>query len=137
MNIRGKGDKPRRVEIPEFFIKAFKDAASQGTACVCCDYSSDPDRFLITGERTGEAAGRNVVCHAIKKYTGGYRPHQFRATFCSIMSEEGVPVAEMMARMGHKKADTTMAYVSRRDNVASQKIKNSSMLRPPEDNLKP
>jgi site-specific recombinase XerD len=39
-------------------------------------------------------------------------PHTFRATFCTTLLRQGVPIPDVMRLMGHKDVASTMRYMA-------------------------
>lgn len=80
---------------------------------------------LIVARRDGQQLPSGYARHAIGAAnaacgTEGITAHRLRATFATLLSEEGTPIQTIQAVMRHKNVSTTMAYLEVNLDVAAQ-----------------
>jgi len=94
--VRGKGDKDRRVAIPEGLQRALSDLPRKGERVIPYGATYVKVRFNRLGARTG------LHVH----------PHKFRHTFGDRFIGQGGNVEDLAQILGHANINTTMMYVA-------------------------
>jgi len=94
--VRGKGDKDRRVAIPEGLQRALNDLPRKGVLVIPYGATYVKVQFRRLGVRTG------VKVHA----------HKFRHTFADRFITQGGNVEDLAQILGHANINTTMTYLA-------------------------
>jgi len=93
--IRGKGDKDRRVTVPEGLQRVLGDLPRKGALVIPYGATYVKVRFARLGARTG------IHVH----------PHKFRHTMADRFIGQGGNVEDLACILGHSNINTTMTYL--------------------------
>lgn len=110
---RLKGKEDRFIPLPTALVRSLK------THCV----GKKPGDLVFPnkdGNPEGHFLRRLQRIARDSKLAGSYGLHKFRKTFCTMLSADGVPVFDIMTRMGHADLKVTLRYL--KATVASSAV---------------
>ena len=112
--LRGKGEKERRLPVPD-------DVWAAISAWSRCRGKKGAYVFVTKrGVRiTEHAFWKNVKRYAKAAGVENVHPHTLRATCIMLLLDRGIPVHVVQQMMGHARGDTTLAYVRELDLAQS------------------
>ena len=114
---KGKGNKSRKVFIPESLAKEIEDYKQV--------IKSNKDALFLSqkGKRISNTATQRLV----KKYMDRigldievFSTHNLRHTYASIMLEKGVDIVSIQQALGHSSLETTQKYAHVLDNTRQE-----------------
>ena len=120
---RGKGDKDRRVYLPQgaiAFVEAWLEVRGRKTGALLCPIrrgghiefrSMCADAVLKILRRRAELAG-----------VESFSPHDFRRTFCSDLLDAGVDIVTVQKLAGHASPVTTAKYDRRGEEAKRRAV---------------
>jgi site-specific recombinase XerD len=109
LTIIGKGDKERAIYLNKACIKTIQEYLKVRP-------NVKSKALFISGKN--KRIDKNTIQKLIKKNmekagidTTVYHTHSLRATFATLLNEQGIPVEEIKEALGHSSINTTMFYV--------------------------
>jgi integrase len=135
--IHGKGNKERRLGIPEWVMPVYKDWLSlrgkdPGAMFVGVDRRFAGDTLIMEKDHLGNIspASDSMVYRAIVRHFGGgdiaVAPHDLRRAFATMMLEDGTPIRVVSKLLGHSSITTTMTYDVSDDKAVVSATMNQS-----------
>jgi integrase/recombinase XerD len=121
ITIVGKGNRQRRVFVPEEIKSLLRDYRAARDRCSC-----ESDTFLVNSR--GAAASPQLIRRLIR--THGERcavrervtPHMFRHSVATYLLEEGVDIRYVQRLLGHRSISTTEIYTQVADAALKVRI---------------
>jgi site-specific recombinase XerD len=107
-NITGKGDKDRRVPIPNDAVKLLSELVAT------LDDAGEKDPHVFQGQRGGltvSALHRIIVKYTAEAGLPGMSAHNLRHTFAKRFIDAGGPITTLAHLLGHSNINTTMIYL--------------------------
>lgn len=107
-NITGKGDKDRRIPIPNDAVKLLSELVE------ALKDTNEKDPHVFQGQRGGltvSALHRIIVKYADEAALPGISAHNLRHTFAKRLLDSGTPITTVAYLLGHSSLTTTMIYL--------------------------
>ena len=122
INIIGKGDRQRRVDIPDSQVRDLLDTYRSARAA----RGYETDRVLVNSR--GGAASPQFIRRLIRRLgedvalTRRVTPHMFRHSVATYLLEEGVDIRYVQRLLGHRSIVTTEIYTHVADAALKSRV---------------